>query len=150
VVGALEAEGVLEREESRVRRPGHRAGLDAEEERLARRVLDRLGEGDLTPPDLRVLESELAVPGARLREVFAQLERDGRVVRVSPDLYFTLAAVDRARALVREFAAEHGEITAAAFRDLIRASRKYSIALLDYFDRTRFTMRIGDVRKVRG
>ena len=38
---------------------------------------------------------------------------------------------------------------AAEFRDLIGASRKFSIALLDYFDRTGFTMRVGDVRKLR-
>jgi selenocysteine-specific elongation factor len=81
--------------------------------------------------------------------VLEQLERGGRIVRVAPDLYFTGAAVEKARELIRAHAAAHGEITAAAFRDLIQASRKFSIALLDYFDRTRFTLRVGDVRKLR-
>jgi len=43
----------------------------------------------------------------------------------------------------------HGDISAATFRDLRGASRRFSIALLDYFDRTGFTLRVGDVRKLR-
>jgi selenocysteine-specific elongation factor len=71
------------------------------------------------------------------------------VARVAPDLYFAADAVDRARDLIRVHVAAHGEITAAAFRDLIQASRKFSIALLNYFDRTGFTLRVGDTRKLR-
>jgi selenocysteine-specific elongation factor len=149
VVSALEKEAVLVREESTVRLPAHRVGLDDEEERLAERVLGILDEAGLTPPDLRTIEASAGIAGARLKHVLEQLERGGRAVRVAPDLYFASAAVEKARALLRGHVAAHGEITAAAFRDLIQASRKFSIALLDYFDRTRFTMRIGDVRKVR-
>ena len=43
----------------------------------------------------------------------------------------------------------HGEITAAVFRDLIGASRKFAIAFLDWCDRTGVTLRVGDVRKLR-
>jgi selenocysteine-specific elongation factor len=124
--------------------------LDEEEERLAQRLLGILADGGLTPPDLQSIESMAGIAGGKLKRVLEQLERGGRAVRVAPDLYFAPAAVDEARDLIRGHVAVHGEITAAAFRDLIRASRKFSIALLDYFDRTRFTMRIGDVRKLRG
>ena len=78
-----------------------------------------------------------------------QLEREGRVVRVAPDLYFTATAVEHARDVIRQHVAAHGEVTAATFRDLIGASRKFSIALLNFFDRTGFTLRVGDVRKLR-
>jgi hypothetical protein len=37
----------------------------------------------------------------------------------------------------------HGEISAAVFRDLIGASRKFAIALLDWCDRTGVTTRCG-------
>jgi hypothetical protein len=40
-------------------------------------------------------------------------------------------------------------VYAAAFRDLIGTSRKFSIALLTYFDRTGFTLRVGDIRRLR-
>jgi len=51
--------------------------------------------------------------------------------------------------LVRRFVADSGQIDAAQLRDLIGASRKFSIALLTYFDRIGFTLRVGDVRKLR-
>ena len=41
------------------------------------------------------------------------------------------------------------EITAATFRDLIGASRKFAIAFLDWCDRTGLTVRVGDLRKLR-
>ena len=42
-----------------------------------------------------------------------------------------------------------GEISAAVFRDLIGASRKYAIAFLDWCDRTGVTTRVGDMRRLR-
>jgi selenocysteine-specific elongation factor len=40
-------------------------------------------------------------------------------------------------------------MTAASFRDLIGSSRKYTIPLLEYFDREGLTIRIGDVRRLK-
>jgi selenocysteine-specific elongation factor len=68
---------------------------------------------------------------------------------VAPDLYFARGAIERGIHLLKEYCASHGEITAAAFRDLIGASRKYTIPLLQYYDRTGVTLRVGDVRKLR-
>jgi Elongation factor SelB, winged helix len=58
-------------------------------------------------------------------------------------------AADDARAVVEAHCRAHGEITAAAFRDMIGASRKFAIAFLDWCDRTGVTVRVGDVRKLR-
>ena len=85
----------------------------------------------------------------KLQAILKQLEREGRVVQVDSELWFAREPLERARAVIREHAAAHGQIDAATFRDLLGASRKFSIALLDYFDRTGFTMRVGDVRKLR-
>ncbi|MCZ6621651.1 MAG: SelB C-terminal domain-containing protein, partial [Deltaproteobacteria bacterium] len=45
--------------------------------------------------------------------------------------------------------AEHNEITAAIFRDILSSSRKYTIALLEYVDREGITVRIGDARRLK-
>jgi selenocysteine-specific elongation factor len=44
---------------------------------------------------------------------------------------------------------EKGEMTAASFRDLIGSSRKYTIPLLEFFDRDGLTIRIGDIRRLK-
>jgi selenocysteine-specific elongation factor len=148
LVDRLVGERRLVRNESTVRLPEHRVALDERARRVGARIEVALREAGLTPPDLRTLDVE-GSSAKELADMLAVLEREGRVVRVAPDLYYAPDAVARGIALVREHCARHGEITAAVFRDLIGASRKYSIAFLDYLDRTGVTLRVGDVRRAR-
>jgi selenocysteine-specific elongation factor len=113
------------------------------------RVERLLVDGRFTPPDLRQLAEATATSRERLLGVLGVLEAEGRVVRVSPDAYWSRAAVDEARALIETHCRAHGEITAATFRDLIGASRKFAIAFLDWCDRTGVTVRVGDLRRLR-
>jgi selenocysteine-specific elongation factor len=101
------------------------------------------------PPTVKELAAEFAVDEARTLKVAGVLVVRGDLVKVAPDLFFARAAVDDLQArLVAHLTGDAG-ITAAAFRDLIAASRKYVIPLLDYFDRTGLTVRVGDVRRLR-
>jgi len=68
---------------------------------------------------------------------------------VATDLYFLSSCVDKVRGVLYRFLTEKGEITAAAFRDLLGSSRKYTIALLEYFDREGMTIRVGDIRRLK-
>lgn len=145
----LEREAVLARDGSVVRLPSHRAGLDDAEKRIGAQVVAHLEAGGFTPPDVAELARALAVSRGQLADYSLRLERDGALVRASADLWFSPQTVEAARDLIRRHAATHGQIDAASFRDLIGASRKFSIALLTYFDRTGFTLRVGDVRKLR-
>jgi selenocysteine-specific elongation factor len=139
----------LVREESVVRAPGHRVALGAAAGALAARVERALAEGRFTPPDLRQLEEATGAPRKGLADVLGVLEKQGRVVRVAPDLWYARAAADEAKGIVEAHCRAQGEITAAVFRDLIGGSRKFAIAFLDWCDRTGVTVRVGDLRKLR-
>jgi selenocysteine-specific elongation factor len=139
----------LARDDSIVRAPGHRVALGAEARTLGARVEQLLAEGRFTPPDLRQLEEATGVAWKRLVDLLAVLETEGKVARIAPDLYFARPAAEEAKARIRAHCQAHGEITAATFRDLIGASRKFAIAFLDWCDRTGVTVRVGDVRKLR-
>jgi selenocysteine-specific elongation factor len=141
--------GLLVREESLVRAPGHRVALGAEARAHGVRVERLLADGRFMPPDLRQLEEATGIARKRLGEVLGVLEGEGKVVRIAPDLYYARAAAEEARGLVEAYCRTHGEITAAAFRDQIGASRKFAIAFLDWCDRTGVTVRVGDLRKLR-
>jgi len=141
--------GRLAREESVVRLPEHRVRLDAKARALGAKVEGLLVEGRFTPPDLRQLEEMTGVARRDLVDMLGVLEGEGRVVRIGPDLYYAPAATQEATALVAAHCRAHGEITAATFRDLIGASRKFAIAFLDWCDRTGVTVRLGDLRKLR-
>jgi selenocysteine-specific elongation factor len=150
VVDALAANAVIARAESILRLPGHRVALPRDDERVAAQAEALIAAGGFKPPDLKDLEASLRVSRPRLQAILQQLEREGRVARIATDLYFARDPLERARGLLRAHVYAHGDISAATFRDLLGASRKFSISLLDYFDRTGFTLRVGDVRKLRG
>ncbi|HKV66487.1 MAG TPA: SelB C-terminal domain-containing protein, partial [Gaiellales bacterium] len=59
------------------------------------------------------------------------------------------AAYERARELLVEDCAAHGEITLARFRDLIGTGRRPAQLLLERFDADGVTRRIGDRRILR-
>jgi selenocysteine-specific elongation factor len=139
----------LVREDSVVRLPEHRVRLGTAARALGARVEDLLVAGRFTPPDLRQLEEATGAPRKGLLDVLGVLEAEGRVVRIAPDLCYARGAADEARALLEGHCRTQGEITAAAFRDLIGASRKFAIAFLDWCDRTGVTVRVGDLRKLR-
>jgi selenocysteine-specific elongation factor len=84
-----------------------------------------------------------------MRTLLSALEREGRVVKIATDLYFSREAMEAARQRLLDHLKTAPEITAAAFRDLLGASRKFAIALLDYFDHAGVTTRVGDARRLR-
>jgi selenocysteine-specific elongation factor len=145
----LAAEGVVVRSDSLLAAPGHRVTLAGGQEDVAAVVEAALSRAGYTPPDLKVLEAELGVPRRRLVDVLGVLEKRARVVRVASDLYYAADAVARARAALERHLQIHPEITAGEFRDCLDVSRKFSIALLDYFDRSGVTLRVGDARRLR-
>jgi selenocysteine-specific elongation factor len=64
-------------------------------------------------------------------------------------MYFLATSVAQLRQMIKNYLGERGEMTAAGFRDLIGSSRKYTIPLLEFFDRDGLTIRIGDIRRLK-
>ena len=149
LVETLTAEKTIAKEENLLRLTEHRVQLGSQEKTLMERIKKILGEQPLTPPDLKDVEKQLGVSRGKLTEVIRLLERDRSVIRVATDLYYLSSSIDQVRALLKTFLAEKSEITAASFRDLIGSSRKYTIPLLEYFDREGMTIRIGDIRRLK-
>jgi selenocysteine-specific elongation factor len=152
IVDRLSRESEIVREESLLRLKGHRVQLGGDAETLGARIDAVLTRAQFQPPDLKQLADALKIPASQLphlRIVLLAMERQGRVVKIATDLYFGRAAADLARKRLVEFLGTHPEITAAVFRDLLGASRKFAIALLDHFDHTGLTTRVGDARRLR-
>ncbi|MBI3304466.1 MAG: selenocysteine-specific translation elongation factor, partial [Deltaproteobacteria bacterium] len=149
VADKLIAEGVAVREESTLRLPAHSVTLNEDEQGAAARLERLLQEGGFTPPEVKELEEKLRTPRKLLTELLSVLESRGKVVKVTTDLYFSAAVLEKAKTALTAHLTAQGEITAATFRDLLGISRKTAIPLLEYFDRTGLTLRVGDVRKLR-
>ena len=149
VVDLFSKEKLIAKEENLLRLASHQVQLGGQEKILMEKIKKVLGEQPLAPPDLREVEKQAGVPRNRLSEVIRLLEREGAVVRITTDMYFLASSIEQLRATLVQFLTDKGEMNAAAFRDLIGSSRKYTIPLLEYFDRVGLTIRIGDIRKLK-
>jgi selenocysteine-specific elongation factor len=145
----LEQDGTLAREGSLVRLPSHTVSLNDEEQRVASSITNLLGAAPLTPPNLAEIERELGLTRAALTDIIRMLERSQSIVRVGSDVYFLKSTLDEIEQAVTQECEKRGDLTPAAFRDRFGTSRKYTIPLLEYFDRIGVTIRIGDVRKLK-
>ncbi len=152
VIDRLSHESEIVREESLLRLNRHRVQLGGAAETLSSRIEAALATAEFQPPDLKQLAQELKIAANQLphiRTVLLAMEREGRVVKIATDLYFSSAAANAACDRLIEYLKAHDQITAAVFRDLLGASRKFAIALLDHFDHSGITTRVGDHRRLR-
>jgi selenocysteine-specific elongation factor len=138
----LKAQGTATEDGPFVRLTGHRVVFSAAQEGQIVDLLGVLREAGVSPPDRIDLEADLHVSSELVDALLAQ----GRVVEVSAGLLYerdTLAEiVERIRAdIVR-----HGPRSVAQIRDLLDASRKYVIALVNYTDERKITRRVADDR----
>ena len=88
-------------------------------------------------------------PESLVKEVFALLLREGKLVKVSEILYYDADAIADLQEKVTAFIEKEGEIDAPRFKNLTGLTRKFSIPLLEYFDRIKLTIRVGDIRLLR-
>jgi selenocysteine-specific elongation factor len=136
-------------ERDMVRLSGHKVILAGDQEELSRRLEAMYQKGNLTPPTLKEVEAALKIPLARIQPLLKVLVNDGRLVKIKEDLYFHQEAIRRLKAQLVDFLKQNREITVIQFKDLTQTSRKFTIPLLEYLDTTRFTVRVGEARRLR-
>ncbi len=124
-----------------------KAGRRAETEK---EVEDFFRQAGLAPPKVKDAAARLDMPERELRTVIRSLVRSGRLVATRDDLHFCGDLVEDLRKRLVAFLEEHGEITPGQFKEMCGQTRRYVIPLAEYFDSQKLTIRVGDVRKLRG
>jgi selenocysteine-specific elongation factor len=147
---ALLKEGKVLVEGDRWRSADHRIHLgQKQKERLAEmeRIFHQAG---LQPPALKAVGERLGLSEKDARDLVELLVRQAVLVKIKEGLYFSSSAIQDLRDKVVRFLKENMELQPSDFKELTQLSRKFMIPLLEYFDRTRVTMRVGDKRVLRG
>jgi selenocysteine-specific elongation factor len=110
------------------------------------------------PTSIRVdtdsVERDLEAAGGRLFRVTdgraaAQLEQEGRLVRIGDGFALDRADYERAKAIVVAECEHAGTISLARFRDLLGESRRTAQLVLERLDGDGVTLRDGDRRRLR-
>ena len=147
VLGELIGQGLVVRENLRLRLESHHIRLKPEEQKLFDRVSASMAEAGFQPP---ALDEALAGADARLADrVRTALFESGTLVDVGEGVVFPEATLEQVRERVRALLASRAEMTASEFRQELGTTRRYAIPLLNYLDSTGLTQRRGDKRVLR-
>jgi selenocysteine-specific elongation factor len=151
LVRELAAARKVELAGTRVRKPGHDATSNPEDEKLWQRVLPALQKDTPLPPSLKELAEQLRLPEKTVSDFLHRKSRGGEPIKAMPDRFLLRSTVERLARIAEATAGSkpNGQFTAADYRDRCGASRKLSIEVLEYFDRIGYTQRIGDARRIR-
>jgi selenocysteine-specific elongation factor len=136
-------------EQEVVRLPGHKVSLASDQAGLRQTLLDAYQQGGLTPPNLKDVLGPLGLDFKEAAPVFRLLQEQGALVKVKEDMYFSAEAVERLKELIRGYFADNEEMGPVEFKELTGLSRKYAIPLLEYLDKEKLTVRVGDKRRLR-
>ena len=153
VIASLKTENEIDVSGDTVSIAAKKASLSPEDEFIRNRIVKRLTDCGLQVPKTDEMIAE-AIAGTKSSPAHARkilfLLFDGDAVKISEEFIFGRAVIDDLIAKLREHA-ERGDrtIDVPKFKDIAGVSRKYAIPLLEYFDREKVTLRIGDKRVIR-
>lgn len=147
IVAHLAGEGRIVAQGTEVRHASFTVRLNARQRELIDRVVAAMVEAGVAALSSKELAERVGAPVQAIEEIQRVGLDAGELVRVDEGLIYAPATLETLRKLIRGLPSP---FTASDFRDAAESSRKYAIPLLEYFDRSGFTERIGDRRKVKG
>lgn len=150
LLAALVKKGVIEQSGAEIKISGHTVTLQVDEQAMEEQISALYREAGLTPPILKdVLATFDPFPERHIRQVIDLLVKKGDLIRINESLFFHAPAVTQLQEEVVAYIRREGEIDAQRFKDLTGLTRKFSIPLLEHFDKIKLTIRIDDKRVLR-
>ena len=148
-VEELAVNGAVIRKEGALTLPGFEARLQAKDQELADRVEAIFLKAGYEPPLEEDVCRELRLPLNQFRKILGTLIKQGRLVRLDPKVTYHRDAFEKARASVLEYLRLRRTITISETKDILRVSRKYACAVLEFLDKSQITRRNGDVHMIK-
>ena len=149
LLGGMAQKKHLVSEKDLVRLSTHKVTLAQDQEDVSRRLEELYRRGHFSPPTFKEAAEASKIAPDKVKQLLQVLVNQGRLIKVKEDLYFHQAAIEALKAALIDFLKQNREITVNQFKDLTQTSRKFSIPLLEYFDSTRTTVRVGETRRLR-
>ncbi|HOC68093.1 MAG TPA: selenocysteine-specific translation elongation factor [Candidatus Hydrogenedentes bacterium] len=124
------------------------SGLDGDDRRLADALLKMYEEGGFASPRPEELPVLLGMAPDRVERLLGFLCDEGRLVRLNKNVVLCYNRMRQAQDIAVAYLEEHGVLDSADFKHHIGSTRKYALAILDYLDARRITVRHGNNRKL--
>lgn len=140
---------VIVQEENIVHLSSHTVSLKVDQADIRTKILDTYLKSGLTPPYFKELSKSFDVDPKQAKDVLMLLVDEGFLLKIKEDFYFHAEAVNELKKRLIDYLKSNEEMTTPQFKELASVSRKYLIPLIEYFDSTKVTLRVGDSRKLR-
>jgi len=151
VLNGLVKEAAVVQENAIVRLAEHQVSLQADEAVVKKEMEAYFQEKALKPPTFKELLDHFSEYSTQVvKEVLGLLTRDDVLLKVTEELYYHNLPLADLQEELAAFLEKEGEIDAQGFKGMTGLSRKFSIPLLEYFDRIKLTIRVADKRVLRG
>lgn len=147
LLAKLSEDGRVTLRGSDIAHPDHKIALNEKQAALLERVLSAMAEAGASAPSASDLAAAVGAPIQAIEEMIRLGLETRQLVRVDEGIYYPPVVLDSLREKLRQFG---GPFTVAQFRDSTKTTRKFALPLLQYFDESRFTKRMGDERIVIG
>jgi selenocysteine-specific elongation factor len=136
-------------EKDKLRLPGHQIS-SVDEKGLVKRVEAAVLKGGLQPPSPKELSEGWSEKEEEVRSIFEHLVHEGVLIKIKSEIYFHRIPFENLKKELVTHLKNHQEITTPQFKEMTKASRKYAIPLIEYFDQIKLTIRLGEKRVLRG
>jgi selenocysteine-specific elongation factor len=140
----------LEVDSDVVRKPGQGAAFAGGMSELEQTLTQTFAGWGNTPERIKNVHTEVGADAGEVRRAMEKLLTLGTLVKVSSDLYLHQEAIAELRKQLLAHFDNKTELTPSQWKEIVGASRKFTIPLAEYFDREKLTLRVGEVRKRRG
>ena len=98
---------------------------------------------------VRDVASSLSVDETEMRNLLYKAGKLGYLIPIVKDRFLLSEQIAEFAVLIKDFVAEHGSISVNQLRDQLNYGRKLTVQLIEYFDRSGFLRRKGDVHLLR-
>jgi selenocysteine-specific elongation factor len=120
--------------------------IPAEHINVVEKIESLLNSNGNSVPDFTELENKIKVNKKILNYITAIMLKQGRLVKVSRDIYYLKEQIDDIKSKLDAFFEKEEKLEPKNMKEIACVSRKYAIPLLEYFDYTGYTLKKGDYR----
>lgn len=141
LLGMFENDNIIKLKENIIALYDFEIVLTESQKKIKKELESKLVQSGFTPPSI----VDITKDDAKYKEVLAILIGDS-IVKLDDDTFISKEYYNKAKDIVINYIQENGEMTLADFRDISGSSRKYSMIILEDFDRNKITKRVENKR----
>jgi len=120
--------------------------VNEKQQKMYNEILKSFYDGGFSPPDIAEIEGVYTRDIKIFKQVLQSMIAAENLIMLTPQILIHTEFLEVAKDIFTKAVKENGQITLAEFRDKLQTSRKYAMALLEYFDKKKISKKIGDGR----